>query len=127
MLSLMTEANFQIKRFSHAYKCIVGDFEQIDNYIDVQTEDYICIMTRGHLSDYAVQKQILKTPASYIGVMGSRRKTLTLREKLLADGFTEAEIDRCKSPIGLSIHAETPAEIAISIAGELIALRAKRN
>ncbi len=81
-------------------------------------------MTRGHLCDYIVQKQVMQTPVSYIGVMGSRRKRETLREKLLADGFTEEEIDRCKSPIGLSINAETPAEIAISIAGELIAKRA---
>lgn len=113
--------------FPDAYKCIVGDFDKIDNYIHVKAEDYVCIMTRGHLSDYIVQKQILGTPAHYIGVMGSRRKTQTLREKLLADGFTETEIDRCKSPIGLAIKAETPAEIAISIAGELIALRAKKG
>lgn len=109
--------------FPDAANCITGDFEHISDYIDVKPEDYVCIMTRGHLFDYYVQKQILNTPASYIGVMGSRRKTLTIRQKLLADGFTEAQIDRCKSPIGLNIYAETPAEIAVSIAGELIAKR----
>lgn len=112
--------------FPDAKECIVGDFEQIGKYVDVKEEDYVCIMTRGHLSDYVVQKQILGTPASYIGVIGSRRKTATIREKLLADGFPESEIDRCKSPIGLKIHAETPAEIAISIAAELIEKRALR-
>ena len=70
------------------------------------------------------KKQVMQTPVSYIGIMGSRRKCETLREKLLADGFTKEEINRCKSPIGLSIGAETPAEIAVSIAGELIATRA---
>lgn len=113
--------------FPNAYKCIVGNFEHLSEYIELKTEDYVCIMTRGHLSDYVVQKQILKTPAHYIGVMGSRRKTLTIRKKLLADGFTEIEIDRCKSPIGLAIKAETPAEIAVSIAGELIAFRASQH
>ena len=52
--------------------------------------------------------------------MGSRSKTKIIREKLLADGFREEEVSRLKSPIGLDIKAETPAEIAISIAGELI-------
>lgn len=111
------------KIFPDAVNCIAGDFEHIADYIDVKPEDYVCIMTRGHLFDYYVQKQILNTPAAYIGVMGSRRKTLSIREKLLADGFSENDIDRCKSPIGLAIYAETPAEIAVSIAGELIAKR----
>lgn len=114
------------KIFPDAKECIIGDFEQIRNYVDVKEKDYVCIMTRGHLSDYVVQKQILKTPASYIGVIGSRRKAAAIREKLLADGFSESETDRCKSPIGLKIHAETPAEIAISIAAELIEKRALR-
>lgn len=113
--------------FPDAVRCIVGDFAQLSNYINIEETDFVCIMTRGHLSDYIVQKQILTTPASYIGVMGSRRKTQTLREKLLADGFSAAEIDRCKSPIGLSIGSETPAEIAVSIAAELIAKRASRQ
>lgn len=110
--------------FPSACRCITGSFEQLSELIDFHPEDYVCIMTRGHLCDYIVQKQVMQTPVSYIGVMGSRRKRQTLREKLLADGFTETEIDRCKSPIGLSIGAETPAEIAVSIAGELIAKRA---
>lgn len=112
--------------FPSACRCITGNFEQLSELIDFHPEDYVCIMTRGHLCDYIVQKQVMQTPVSYIGVMGSSRKRQALREKLLADGFTEAEIDRCKSPIGLSIGAETPAEIAVSIAGELIAKLANK-
>lgn len=112
------------ERFPSACRCITGNFEQLSELIDFHPEDYVCIMTRGHLCDYIVQKQVMQTPVSYIGIMGSRRKRQALREKLLADGFTDEEIDRCKSPIGLSIGAETPAEIAVSIAGELIAKRA---
>lgn len=110
--------------FPSACRCITGNFEQLSDLIAFHPEDYVCIMTRGHLCDYIVQKQVMQTPVSYIGIMGSRRKCETLREKLLADGFTKEEINRCKSPIGLSIGAETPAEIAVSIAGELIATRA---
>ena len=106
--------------FPEAEKCIVGSFEHLNDYIEIGPQDFVCIMTRGHQFDYLVEKQILKTPASYIGVMGSRSKTKIIREKLLADGFREEEVGRLKSPIGLDIKAETPAEIAISIAGELI-------
>lgn len=106
--------------FPDAKECIVGDFETILDFIEIKETDFVCIMTRGHQFDYLVEKQILKTPASYIGVMGSRSKTKIIHEKLLADGFREEEVSRLKSPIGLDIKAETPAEIAISIAGELI-------
>lgn len=106
--------------FPDAEKCIVGDFKDLEKFVQIQTTDFACVMTRGHEFDYLVQKQLLQTTAHYIGVMGSRKKTLAIREKLLADGFLESEINRCKSPIGLDIKAETPAEIAISIAAELI-------
>ena len=59
--------------------------------------------------------------------MGSRHKKAMIREKLLADGFTDIQIARFQTPIGLPISAETPAEIAISIAGELIQWRAKKQ
>ena len=106
--------------FPDASQCIVGDFESITDFLDIQEKDFVCIMTRGHQFDYLVQKQILQTNAHYIGVMGSRKKTQIIHEKLLADGFREADLSRLKSPIGLEIKAETPAEIAISIAAELI-------
>ena len=60
----------------------------------------------------------------YLGVIGSRNKIAAVAEKLLQDGFTREEIEMCHMPVGTQIYAETPAEIAISIAGELIAVRA---
>ena len=84
-------------------------------------------MTRGHSYDTSVQAQILKTPASYIGVIGSASKKAAVYKKLYEMGFTEADTDRITSPIGLSIKAETPAEIAISIAGQMILHRAEKN
>lgn len=117
-------ANPQV--FPDADTCIVGDFEHISDYITIEPEDYVCIMSRAHQYDYLIQKQILDTPACYIGVMGSRRKSASIHEKLLQDGFTEEQLARFKTPIGLPIKAETPAEIAISIAGELIEIRANQ-
>lgn len=113
--------------FPAAAKCITGDFTRLSDYFEITPEDYVCIMTRGHQYDYLVQQQVLKTPAKYIGVMGSKRKKAIIREKLLHDGFTPEELARITTPIGLNIQAETPSEIAVSIAGELIQIRAKNG
>mgnify|MGYP000392844810 FL=1 len=106
--------------FPEAEQCILGDFNRISDYLSIQPQDYVCIMSRGHQYDYLIQKQILTTPAYYIGVMGSRKK-----KEVMADGFFPEDISRITTPIGLDILAETPEEIAVSIAGQLIAERAK--
>lgn len=116
-------ANAQI--FPDAAETIVGDLQRIGDYIHVKPCDYICALTRGHMFDYYVQKQALISKPCYIGVMGSRNKIRLVTEKLMADGFSREEIEGCHMPIGMEIHAETPAEIAVSIAGELIKVRAK--
>lgn len=104
----------------------IVDMLHLDDICKVITEnDYICIMTRGHKDDYEIQRQVLKTPARYIGVIGSRRKTAKVFEKLRADGYSDEDLKRITAPIGLPIAAETPAEIAVSIAAELIDQRAK--
>jgi xanthine dehydrogenase accessory factor len=113
--------------FPQAEKTIVGDYNRISDYLEIRDCDYICVMTRGHQSDYTVQRQVLGSDACYIGVIGSRKKLNTLADKLMADGITKEKIDSCYSPIGLEIYAETPAEIAISVAGELISIRAVRE
>ncbi len=113
--------------FPLAERTIVGDYERIFDSLELRECDYVCVMTRGHQSDYVVQRQVLTKNACYVGVIGSRRKLETLTEKLMADGVTREQIDSCHSPIGLEIYAETPAEIAISVAGELIATRALRE
>lgn len=113
--------------FPEAEQCILGDFNRISDYLSIQPQDYVCIMSRGHQYDYLIQKQILTTPAYYIGVMGSRKKKEVIRQKLLADGFFPEDISRITTPIGLDILAETPEEIAVSIAGQLIAERAKAD
>lgn len=104
------------------------DMERVEEMVEeITPDDLICIMTRGHKDDYLVQAQILKTPACYIGVIGSRHKIAGVNAKLRADGFTESDIARITTPIGLDIFAETPAEIAVSVAAQLIAVRARRN
>lgn len=113
--------------FPQAAETIVGDLERIGDYIDVRPCDYVCVMTRGHQYDYYIQRQALSLKPCYIGIMGSRNKIRVVTEKLMDDGFSREEIEACHMPIGTEIHAETPAEIAISIAGELISIRAART
>ncbi|MEG0431152.1 MAG: XdhC family protein [Anaerovoracaceae bacterium] len=106
---------------------IVDMLNLSDVCVEITKNDYICIMTRGHKDDYEIQRQVLKTPARYIGVIGSKRKTAKVFEKLRADGYNDNDLCRITAPIGLPILAETPAEIAVSIAGELINERAKEK
>ena len=85
-------------------------------------------MTRGHSYDTIVQAQLLATPACYIGVIGSRAKKAAVFRKLVEEyDVTEQELERIVSPVGLEIKAETPAEIAISITGQMIEVRADRK
>lgn len=110
--------------FKGVSKVVLGDFTKISESVKIEPEDYVVIMTRGHQSDYEVLRQALRTDATYVGCIGSRRKIETTKKRLLEDGIEETALARLHSPIGIEIKAETPAEIAISIAGEMIAHRA---
>ncbi len=113
--------------FPEASALLCGPFsEALARVGPVAEEDYAVIMTPGHQADYEVLAQVLRTPAKYIGCIGSKKKIAATRERLLSNGFTEAEIDRVHAPIGLPIGGETPAEVAVSVAAQLIACRSGR-
>lgn len=99
-------------------------YTDLKGHFDITGDDYIVIVTRGHMGDYDAEKFALTTPACYIGVVGSRSKIAEVNAKLKADGFTDKDIARVTTPIGISIKSETPAEIAVSIAAQLIEKRA---
>lgn len=101
------------------------DYSHLDGKFDVQPQDYIVIVTRGHVGDYECEKFALKTPAYYVGAVGSRAKIAEVNRKLKAAGFTDQDIARITTPIGIDIKSETPAEIAVSIAAQLINRRAE--
>ncbi|MCF0136216.1 MAG: XdhC family protein [Lachnospiraceae bacterium] len=95
-----------------------------EDVLKVTDRDFLCIMTRGHEKDLDCLAQALRSPARYIGLMGSRRKIAHTNGLLRHKGFTDDDISRIVTPIGLDIGAETPAEIAISIAAQMISVRA---
>lgn len=102
---------------------VVPSFNNICDYIKINKESYIIIVTRGHAFDKDILAQALKTNAKYIGMIGSKTKIQFVFNKLLEGGFTEKDLNRVYAPIGLDIYAETPEEIAVSIAAELIKVR----
>lgn len=114
-----------VERFPEAKEVICALFENILERIKITKNDMVVVMTRGHVYDYMVEKQVLKSEAAYIGVIGSSSKNKVIREKLLTDGYSEEEINRVCAPIGIPIAADTPEEIAISIAAEIIMFRSK--
>lgn len=115
------------ERFPEADQTIVADLTCLPAELEITADDYVCIMTRGHVGDYEVQRQVLPCHPWYVGVIGSRTKLAFVRKKLEADGFSPQEIGQCHAPIGLPISAATPEEIAVSIAAEMIAVRARRE
>lgn len=110
--------------FPEAAEVYTYSFDGAVHKLPVNEFSYLVIVTRGHSHDKTVLDQALKTPARYVGMIGSRKKLSLIFAKLLEQGFTQDDINRIHSPIGLEIGAETPEEIAVSITAELIKVRA---
>lgn len=84
---------------------------------------YCVVVTRGHEHDYQVVRALIDKDVTYLGMMGSRKKVAEVKARLAAEGAAAEVIARLRAPIGLPIGSETPAEIAVSIVGELIGAR----
>lgn len=112
------------KRFPEATGTFQYPFEGVMERFPINPSAYLVIVTRGHIHDKTVLEQALQTPAGYVGMIGSRRKRDMIYKALLQEGFSQEDLDRVHAPIGLAIGAETPEEIAVSIVGELIQVRA---
>lgn len=113
--------------FPDAAACRCGPYPgALEVLPSVTEEDFVVVMTHGHRADYEVLSQALRTPAKYIGCIGSREKAAAVRERLLAAGFTQENVRRVHSPIGLPIGGKSPGEIAVSVAAQLIACRSGR-
>ena len=116
------------ERFGSADEILVpASFDRAVEGLSIDCASYIVIVTRGHLHDHTVLARALKTNAGYIGMIGSKRKRNAIYAALSAAGFTQDDLERVYSPIGLDIGAETPEEIAVSIVSQLIAVRAGRR
>jgi xanthine dehydrogenase accessory factor len=110
------------ERFPMAQE-IHTSYEDAFARIQPNAASYLIIVTRGHKDDMRVLAWAVRTEARYIGMIGSKRKVLSVYKALEADGYKPEEFERVYAPMGLEIGALSPEEIAVSIVAELIAIR----
>lgn len=115
------------ERFPSAHEVCVGSWDEMFGLLPVNDSSYLLIATRGHRYDLACLRFALQTPARYIGLLGSLRKTKLLFGALEREGVDNSKFDRVFAPVGIEIGSETPEEIAVSIAAELVAVRKNLN
>jgi len=113
------------ERFPDADRLIRADFSDPFADTPLHVRSHILLVTRGHKYDYECLIRALRTdpPPAYIGMIGSRRRVRATYVQLIEEGFDRAVIERIHAPVGLDIGSETPEEIAISVAAELVMLR----
>lgn len=114
------------QRFPNAQSIHVVDFDHAFDQLSIDRTSYIVILTRGHLHDQTVLEAALKTDAAYVGMIGSRTKRDKIYANLEKKGISRERLNTVYSPIGLNINSETPAEIAVSIIGQIIQVRGER-
>jgi xanthine dehydrogenase accessory factor len=117
------EAYANAQRFPEAKEVIAADFEEAMTQLTPNESSYIVIVTRGHRDDMRVLRWAVQTSARYIGMIGSKRKTIAVFRELTKEGLSPELFERVHAPVGLDIGAITPEEIAVAIAAELIATR----
>ncbi|UCC83317.1 MAG: XdhC family protein [Gemmatimonadota bacterium] len=111
--------------FPEAERIRVVDFDQAFEGVAIGPESYVVLVTRGHKYDYDCILQLLRMEAqpAYLGMIGSRRRVRATFEALVRDGIEPSRLSEVHAPIGLDIGAETPEEIALAIAAEIVATR----
>ncbi len=111
------------ERFPEAKEIIAEDFDRAMAQLSPSGSSYLVIVTRGHRDDMRVLRWAVQTSARYIGMIGSKRKTITIFQELTKEGLSPELFERVHAPVGLDIGAITPEEIAVAITAELIAVR----
>ena len=111
------------ERHPQADECLVAGMEEVFADLPIDDQSYIIAATRGHQHDEIVVEAAIKTPARYIGMLGSERKKLILWRRIAERGGDPQRLDAVFAPIGFNIGADTPAEIAVSVVAELIEQR----
>ncbi len=112
---------FETNRFAHVKEII--DYNLVEKLVPEGLNVYVVIVTFAHKSDEQILRQVLNKNVQYIGMMGSVTKVETIFGNLIRTGFTEDQLKKIYAPIGISINSETPAEIAVSIAAQIIAVK----
>lgn len=111
------------ERFPEAETIVISDYSRGLGKVPVNSNTYIVVATRGHRYDDLALAAAIQTPARYIGLLGSKRKTLEIYKSLLKGKVPRERLQEVHAPIGLNIGAIIPEEIAVSIMAEIIMVR----
>lgn len=114
------------ERFKDVDKIICREFEEAIEEADIHSNTYIVIVTRGHKDDKKCLEKVIRTDNKYVGMIGSKGKIASVFNKMIEEGYSEGELQKVHSPIGLKIGAQTPEEIAVSIFAEIIEVKNKK-
>jgi xanthine dehydrogenase accessory factor len=117
------EAFANRERFPEAEETFAEEYESVFPKLTVTSSSYLIIVTRGHRDDMRVLRWAVGTPARYISMIGSKRKTISVIHELEKEGIPRESFEKVFAPMGLEIGAESPEEIAISVVAEMIAVR----
>jgi len=117
------EAFANKERFPEARHVYAEEYEEVFGKLNITSSTYIVIVTRGHRDDMRVLRWAITTPARYVSMIGSKRKTIAVIRELEKEGLPADAFERLHAPMGLEIGAISPEEIAISVAAEMIAVR----
>lgn len=111
------------ERFPDANELHIGEFRSLASQCADSDHAWIVLVTRGHQHDDQILRALKDSHPAYIGMIGSRRRVKTVRERLIAEKLPTDFVNLIRAPIGIPIAADSPSEIAISIAAEIIAVR----
>ena len=113
--------------FDPAVRVICAPFDSLFARVPVDEATAVVLVTRGHRHDEACLRALVTTRPFYVGMIGSRRRVLRALDNLRAEGVDRAFLSRVYAPVGLPIGTETPAEIALSVAAEMVAVMRGRS
>ena len=117
------EAFANRERFPEARDVHADEFDSVMAQLVLPEAAFVVIATRGHRDDMRVLRWAANTPAHYVGMIGSKRKVVTIFRELEKEGIAADKLNRVSAPIGIDIGARTPEEIGVSVVAELIAAR----
>ena len=132
---LATESGFKVtladyreewinQSFPESVEILFDDMVETAKTLSIHPSTFLVVVSHGHALDEEICLHLIKKPYSYLGVIGSRRKRVTFKKNLITKGFDEQKINQIRMPVGLNIGANTPAQIAVSILAEIIAVEA---
>jgi xanthine dehydrogenase accessory factor len=110
-------------RHPSAEAAVACDYHDLPSDLGIDADTYVVVATRGHQHDAVIVEQLARIETRYLGMLGSRRKVALTWKLLEEQGIPRVRLDRIHAPVGLSIGADTPEEIAISVVAELVAVR----